>query len=298
MQKKLTTEEMNADFGLSYIELKKEYPNWSSDLHEKGHILDIEFLEKIFCRGLLLWYIRYCMKKTSLNLFSNSNIEYNSFYEITSLIKFFGVINPEIISKKLLEVVKHDSYQSLLLTDIVKPCASFKIYLKKHNLISDLNDLTTQKLNCDLTYTNLCKDKSLELFIYEVLAETAVVKLGIVFQRWKIVLEQMCIKSKNKDDKFQKKIYIVDNFLSSVQEMIFFAIKTQTEIIKNVLISNDIHKVHVYKINLENLYEHYIYKNIFKEIIKNDLLMHKITDPENLDEMTILLLKSFCENKN
>lgn len=291
MRSSLTTEEMNADFGNTYVELKQEYANWAKDLHEKGHILPINDLQKIFCRGLLLWYVRYCLKQTGLNLFVDINKNYTSFYEIITLIKFFNEVNPAIVDQSLIKLLKYDCYQSLMMTDKIKPCGSFKEYSIKHNLVVHIDKLVSEKTQYESMYKTICKEKSIETFVYDNLMATPIVKLGIVFQRWKIVLEQMCLKSKDKDDIYAKNIYLVDKFLILVQEMILLGVKIHVDVLKYTFMTCDIETYEANKSNFSMIYNNDIYGNIFNEIDKSDRLAEQVNDPENVNDDLIKLIK-------
>lgn len=291
MQCSLTTEEMNADFGNTYIELKNEYPDWSKNLHENGNILEINDLKKIFCRGLLLWYIKYCLKKTGLNLFGVQEI-YTSFYEIKKLIKFFYETNPDILDTKLKNLLKYDSYQSLMLTDRIKPCESFKKYIVRHDLKNNINVLIAEKSKYETLRETICGEKSLENFIYDTMILTHIVKLGTVFQRWKIVLEKMSIASINKDDLYMKNIYLVDKFLTVIQEMILLYVNSYINLLKDAFITNNSEKYKQNKKSFDNFYEYDVYKNIANEIKNSDKLLQKIKSPEILDQNMVELIQS------
>lgn len=293
----LTTEEMNADFGNTYIELKREYPNWSKDLHEKGHILPIDDLQNIFCRGLLLWYIRYCLKHTGLNLFVDMNKKYTSFHEIITLINFFNEINPIIVDQSLIEILKYDCYQSLMLTDKIKPCSSFKDYTIRHNLSNSINKLVNEKTRYEEIHKKICKEKSIETFIYDTLICTPIAKLGIAFQRWKIVLEQMCSTSKDKDDMYMRNVYIVDKFLILIQEMILLGVKIYVDKLKYTFMMCDVETYESNKIFDSNIYSDSVYLNIFEEIEQSCRLVEQVIDPENINDDLIKLisLKIECE---
>jgi hypothetical protein len=289
MSRKLTQEEMNADFGNTYIELKSEYPTWSRDLHEKGHILDEEKLKKIFCRGLLLWYIRYCLKITGLNLFNSTHYNYTSFYEVTTLIRFFNEVKPNIVDSSLIDLLTYENYQMLMLTDKVKPCASFSIYSYMHNLNEHIDKLVTEKQRFDKIFESLFKSTQLESFVYSDLIETHIVKLGIVFQRWKIVLEQMCSKSNGKDDQYMRDIYLIDRFLVAIQEMILMHIKMFVQCLKE-----SFNNTKIEKFQYQDIYKNVkCYKLIYENIISSDVFFKQIKDPENLDNELIKLIESF-----
>ena len=50
----LTDKEIQADLGYTYFELKKEYPNWSYELHSFGNLMEQDKLELIFKKGIML----------------------------------------------------------------------------------------------------------------------------------------------------------------------------------------------------------------------------------------------------
>lgn len=282
----LTTEEMNADFGMTYSELKNEYPNWSKALHENGNVLETDDLKKIFCRGLLLWYIRYCLKKVGLTAFDNiDNNVYSSYYEIKQLIIFFSEIDKQIVNQKLLDLTQYKSYQELMLTDKTNLCASFKKYIIKHNLAKDVDLLILEKKKYDEIYFNITSGIKLEQFIYYELLTTRLVKLGIAFQRWKIILEKMCEYKNNEDDTYLKNIYLIDKFLEILQEMILHEIKTYI---------NKIKKMFGCEINCSNK-KNIIYEAIFDVLEKSDILIEKVYKPEKICDQVLNIINSFFE---
>lgn len=292
----LTPYEMNADFGNTYCELKAEYPFWSKDLHEKGNILEEEKLQIIFCRGLLLWYIRHCIGKCGLNLFMHNKCQKYTFFETISLIKFFCEINKNIVDESLLNILKYDSYQSLMLTDKTKLCSSFKEYKLKHNIDCAIQKLINEKDKYNKIYEELCCNKSIESFIYEQLLLTPIVKIGIMFQRWKIVLEKMGDYMEDKDDTYMKKMYLVDKFLTNVQEMILLCVKIHVDLLKYTFMTNDIETYKINKINFNDMFQNSTYSLIYQNINSCDILINKIIDPENISDEYITLLKSFYKN--
>lgn len=72
---KLTDDEIGADAGATYTELKAEYPDWSNDLHTRGHVMDDRRLGIIFRKGLMLWYIKHHLKQLLYYDARGSNIK-------------------------------------------------------------------------------------------------------------------------------------------------------------------------------------------------------------------------------
>lgn len=277
----LSEEEMNADFGYTYIELKKEYPNWSKDLHENGHILEMSKLKIIFVRGLLLWNIRYCLRSFGLDTFNNNN--HYTFYDAMSLIKFCIVIDNIVVDSRLINLLNYRSYQSLMMTDKINQSPSFATYIKRHNLCTPLNVLIDEKQR----YTKLFEETSLENQIYQKLIETHIVKFGIVFQRWKIVLEKMYDCRKGKDDEYTKKIYLIDKFLVAVQEIILLDVKLETKMITTYFgCTKIINK------KISDYYKPH-HKLIYDNIQCSDSLSQPIENPENICQDLLELIESF-----
>ena len=278
----LTQEEMHADFGNTYIELKKEYPCWSADLHDRGNILDETKLEQIFCRGLLLWYIRYCIKKHNLAIFNNIGSIYKSFYEVKELISFFEKTKLSIVDEKLRTLLKFDTYQEFMFCDKTDICESFSKYCEKHKLKEHIDILINEKKIYDNNTKNILKP--IEKYIYSVLIETQIVRLGIVFQRWKIILEHMCSNIKNKNDEYLKNVYIIDKFLVAIQEMILLHIELFVKHIKQLFensnqIINFDHNVIYRDVNH--------YNKIYNNVVSSNYFFIKIKNPELLNEQII-----------
>lgn len=115
--------------------------------------------------------------------------------------------------------------------------------------------------------------------------------MGIVFQRWKIVLEQMCSKLKDKDNIYMKNVYMIDKFLIILQEMILLGVKIHIDILKYTFVTNDVETYNQNKISFSDIYDNNdTYKRMFNEIEKSDILIEKINDPENINDYLIKII--------
>jgi hypothetical protein len=248
-----------------------------------------------------LWNIRHCLRKAGLNAFNDIK-ECTKFYDFKSIINFFMEVEPDVTNKKLLDIAKYDNYQMLMLTDKKDICASFKDYSVKHLLIDDINTLLTRKEKYNKIYDQICEGgNTFEVIVYKHLLETVVVRLGIAFQRWKIILEKMCDSAKEKNDPYMKAVYCVDKLLTNLQEMIMLYVKHIVNLIKlsftleDVSIFNDNCKV------IPNIYDNCKYKLIYECIIADDFLLHVRHDPTIIgqnDNDTLKKIELLCVNKS
>ena len=99
---------------------------------------------------------------------------------------------------------------------------------------------------------------------------TSIPNLGTVFQRWKIILEKCTHHSNGKSD-MEKVIYLIDDFLYSLQAMIYYHIE---HIINNFLsldIKYFIENFHV----LPEFYSERKYLKILLEVNNCNSFLHK-----------------------
>jgi hypothetical protein len=195
----LSEKEIQAELGYTYHELKKEYPNWSSELHLFGHIMNKEQLELIFKKGIMLWYIKYHIDN--------------------------------IINKNSL--IPHN--------DIIK-------------------------------------------IIYDTIEKTNIIKIGVVFQRWKIILEKIEVHVLGKNDDYMHKMYSISKFLDIIQLIIYHHIKYYVKIFNDALTQNNI-KLFDDILNIDpDFYENELYFKILFYCVNDDSFLNKKYErPESID---------------
>jgi hypothetical protein len=93
-----------------------------------------------------------------------------------------------------------------------------------------------------------------------------------------------------------KNMYLIDKFFVTVQEMILLGVKIYVDLLKYTFITDSVETYEVNKIIFSNIYSHDIYKFVYNEIEKSDVLIEQIIDPENIDNNVIKLLSSFYEH--
>jgi hypothetical protein len=196
---KLSEKEIQAELGYTYYELKKVYPNWSTELHLYGHIMDKNKLEIIFKKGIMLWYIKY-----HINNIINKN----------SIIPHNDIIN----------------------------------------------------------------------IIYDIIEKKNIIKMGIVFQRWKIILEKIENHILGKNDKYMHNMFAISTFLDIIQLIIYHHIKYYIKIFNDALNQNNIDLFdNILNIDLE-FYENELYFKILIHCINEDSFLNKTYErPESID---------------
>jgi hypothetical protein len=117
--------------------------------------------------------------------------------------------------------------------------------------------------------------------IYNEMEKTNIIRLGIVFQRWKIVLEKMTNNIIGKDDTYMKNIYAINILLDHIQTIIYHHIKYLVDGLYISINKND-YKIFEDRINIQpNFYDEEIYLNILiKTLDDNSILNKKHENPE------------------
>lgn len=229
----LTRRLREADFGRTYVELKSAYPNWSRDLHGMGNYLSDDKLQLIFDEGLLLWYIKY--ETVYPNSYVPNSVDSITFYEFKSLIKIalrYKISVPE----ELIEIYSYDNYQMVYFRKYlinaksiasvkVNECISFKgmiAFEGYHSTIESILEQVKFRTNNILTHFSGNFVTGIRDLIIK---HTAVSKLGLVFQRWKVVLEKMSEHVSQMGEEYGKKMYKIDLLLERLQELIYNQVK-------------------------------------------------------------------------
>lgn len=246
----ISDKEMEADSGRTYTELFHIMPDWGNRLHRAGNMLAPQELKTIFVQGLLLWYVKYFTGlPTQLLRFTESRIQ-----EIVKSPRFFEFKQNCALAMQLGFRVSDrmqgfyilDNYQNVLErcgyrylstaeylngTGLIKEYKDMIRFIVKErgaligNLIEagngfELDDSKIDRLEIISPNQMLQKVQDTDPFI---------VQLGIVFQRWKVVLEKLIrlceIVEFRKDSRRQeigRAIVVVDRILTRIQELIFY----------------------------------------------------------------------------
>lgn len=232
----LTLDKYNreASFGAEYYKLNCYNPNWGNKLHAEGHIMDKNELEEIAVYGIISWYIEknikfdiYYKYNERLEHFINNPTDIG-YYDWLKINKLAESINIETI----LKTKNNTKHMELLSLDIniLKKYAnlSWGHYIidniGKDKLISFLDKLF------QYTKNNYFLSKSFYDLFLERYPE--IKKIGIIFQRLKIVLE----KNKYYDI---NNIYKLDKFVDNYQTIIYSLCMNYVDNYKN----NNINKI-------------------------------------------------------
>lgn len=248
--KYITDNEMEADAGRTYRELRDVMPDWAHRLHMSGNMLGPDELKTIFEKGLLLWYIKYFtampLRLLSVNDWSMDKI---TFYEFKKNCELAVELKYKL-PYGLDDLYHSNSYQQFMLTNGFEHLSThsyligtglIKQYVKVlkfltvrrdtlvGNLIGAGNEfkIDPKKLRDNPTITPNAILESI------VLADPFISHLGIVFQRWKIVVEKLLNMSgtslyfsETKEKELNKSIIVLDRILTRIQEMIFYHTRT------------------------------------------------------------------------
>lgn len=284
MSIKLTDYEISADLGRNYTELTEIYRDWSFDLHKFGNILSSDKLKIIFSKGLMLWYIQYYLKKNGLYDNTTKITHIADFYDFYIIMSFLKKINHNILKTFPSVLLQLSDYYNYQIAFIKMKLESYRFmnFIEQNNYneyLHKISEIINEQCN---KIKKICEDKSLSEFCYSILDNTIVVRLGIVFQRWKIVLEKMNNVAKDKNDEFMKSMYVIDKLLNKIQEIIC----TYVNDLVNEII-NSIEYCYDNKIKLNESPEWITSNGDYIKIIKimhdDNHFLHKPQLLENLD---------------
>lgn len=260
---KLDTFNRNASLGNDYYRLNRDYPRWSNDLHEQGNILNNNNLENIAVNGIIHWYHT---NHTMIDIDYNYYEKLLFFTYSPSTITF----NDNIILNKLANIaniepiinLEHNTKHIELLTYDASIFKKYAILPWGHFLIDivgmDKLNMFLQKL---LSYVEQNYIWFEESWLVAFIKKYPIIKnLGIIFQKFKIVLEK--IQKNNHPD-----IYKLDLFVDMIQTLIYSLSLNYIDNFKNM--NTDI--IHIK--NIDWIDNEYFYKPIIHTDFKyNNIL--------------------------
>lgn len=264
---KLSTNIYEASMGNEYFELRENLEDWGYKLHEHGLNLSVSDMELIFKFGIMDWYIleitkihRILLKfKTYITNVKNGNIRI-VFYDFKELMILYSNIDQDVrpqIPKELSTLILAKNYQ-IFLKDNGWNHPSFHQHLFKERIMNSyLNfvQLVIDSIYKNVKYIDNTKIVSNVLnieYLRNAVLNDDLRKLGIVFQRWKIIVEKMggiCQKfetDKTMTTERKERIYsnflIIDRLTTRIQELIYLMINQSIASILNTpdLISENI----------------------------------------------------------
>lgn len=215
--------EIGADGGKTYIELFKSYPSWPTELHSIGHIMEDDKLQHIFSKGIMLWYIKYIFAKYGI---PNDTCTYpptiRSFYDFKMGMKLLYHFDRSFYDGLPADLKMTSNYTSW----------QVKIKEYKNSQIVSFNDyFKTHEEHIEITKRITEISKIFEGNVYNIIIRTVdstiLFKLGIVFQRWKIVLEKISGGASSDIT------YSIDMFLTQLQQIIYYHLKYMIELFIN-----------------------------------------------------------------
>ncbi len=277
----------HATFGQEYNELKQIMPDWARILHITGNVLSEDKLELIFTQGLLIWYIKQIVSNYGLSTSTSTSI---SFHDVLASFKLVETIKPDIINeipKTLTRIANYKSFQDFNQKNGYK-YESFNSYLTQHELLTETerllnihNNIVTSKIAdiISLRETDIMiqlnQSKQLNIindYLLQTILYTPIKHMGIVFQRWKIILEKLSKHYTNsQSDKNDKILYHIDDFLQKLQSIIYYHTKYVITCFIKYNISDFLQNFNV----LPEFYEHKTYMYILFEINNNNSFLHQ-----------------------
>ncbi len=230
----------NASFGADYYKLnnynlQRGY-NWATELHANGHIMDKDKLEEIAVYGIISWYIE-------------TNIHFDVYYNYNERLQYI-INNPteiyfydwlqinklaETINIKTILTTKNKTKHMELLSyeyDILKKYA----ILSWGHFVIDKVGYDKLILFLNNLYQHVKNNYFLNMPFYDLFLERypLIKKIGIIFQRLKIVLE----KTKYFDMSIEN-IYKLDKYVDYLQTIIYSLCMNYIDNYKN----NNINKI-------------------------------------------------------
>ncbi len=232
----------NASLGVDYYKLNNYYNsfseyNWSKELHANGHIMDINKLEEIAVYGIISWYIE---QYVAFDIYYNYNERLEHFIDNPKNIGFYDWVKinklSESINIKSILTTKNNSKHTELLFEYNYDS------LRKYACLS-WGSFLLDKIGYDklisflkLLFEYVNNNNFLNVPFYDLFLERypEIKKIGIIFQRLKIVLE------KNKEfDISIENIYKLDSYVDYYQTIIYSLCMNYIDNFKN----NNINKI-------------------------------------------------------
>lgn len=219
-----------ASLGNDYNELKIMYPDWSNDLHKYGHYLTNDKLELIATEGIIRWYLK---ESTPFDIDYNyfdilyfyENPEKISYYDMIAMIKMSKMNGIECFMDDLKYNTKYE-FMIKNKIDSIYFTRKFGYYLCQNY---DKQSIITfvKKLYSSIRFRRdyFMMGSFYEYFLY---TYPHIKKWGIIFQKYKIILEKITILN-------HQNIYKTDMFVENIQQYIYTLI---IKYIENFMISD------------------------------------------------------------
>jgi len=126
--------------------------------------------------------------------------------------------------------------------------------------------------------------------IYDSLEKQNIIKIGIVFQRWKVILEKMMVQLFGKPDDYMHNVYSLSKFLDIVQSIIYHHIKHYVNAFNDALAKNNINLFDDILDTPPDFYENELYFNILFCCMNNDSFLNKKYENPELIDFNIMKL--------
>ena len=279
----LTDDMRGAEFGRTYHELKGIYPNWAQELHDQGHVLDNDKLQTIFNEGLLLWYIKKeCAPMHTTAQININTIKYYDFKGLLVIARKFGIDVPATLVP-FENFGSFQQYKSSLYMYMGIKLRHGEHYdymsfasLARTELLDDLTQLVTSiQEHC----TNIMEHFGGDVIrgIQQlVIAHTELPKLGLIFQRFKVVLEKI-EKLDVRTEEHVANMYKIDKLLELLQELMVSRIRRIVEGAENVILTGNFEELEIV------LYDRTAYTGIYEFIFMattgdESVLFHPVSD--------------------
>ena len=230
----LTEYNRNASLGRDYKELFMNYPNWSYDLHAHGNTIDNSKLNQIAKEGLMFWYlqneINYDISYDYIGRINKicGNLESLSYYDFIHLTVDLNK-NPNNLklekgNSKFMFLSKYfpsGRTPSKINQNLQRYCTKPFYYFVFEKVFC--NDKASMKeffesIKNDLYEIPIIRSKLL-FGLFERYPE--IETWGIIFQKFKVILEKISYSKKYEISK----IYKIDKFVDKIQQHIYSIIK-------------------------------------------------------------------------
>ena len=220
-----------ASLGYEYNYLKSIYPEWSSELHALGNILPNKNLETIAIHGLVSWYLE---QNFNLNLNYNYKTKIMDFLQDPTKITFYDFCRIYKFSQKFIKdsdfIENCNNYKYMFLLKKFSYCTShntdfhkfnfkkfsilpFYNYLLEFEFKGKFDDLKLWLLEINLNISDY--DYIDNSILSDFISYYPCIKVwGVIFQKFKIILEKSNILKK-------EYIYKLDRFIDTLQQYIY-----------------------------------------------------------------------------
>jgi hypothetical protein len=228
----------NASFGNNYILLKRINENWSSELHRSGNVMDNEKLSLIAKEGIIRWYCDHCLDNLDLDYpvisrltILRNKIEDIHFYDWINIIKFANFFNIERIIFS--DYIFNKGWKFHFINNKFPKNFEYNFMsMGKIILLHYSREIIVQLIDEIIKNAQLIKSYYENETLFQTFFEKNkdIINFGIAFQRLKIILEKMPIKSLTNDTNIESSlanpdIYKFDKLCDDIQECIYSWIK-------------------------------------------------------------------------